>query len=115
MISSSDYEVPRFLEALEALYNIHPNINFNTFEVVRYTKSTDEQLEENEFTFRLITRQYNGSYDLDLLNRQLESRMQEQEMNQSGWCMQRFIERTMYMHRFYPTGGCTTKVPFTSR
>ena len=29
--------------------------------------------------------------------------------------MQRFIKRTMYIHRFYPTAGCTTKLPFTSR
>ena len=87
MISSSDDEDPRFLEALEALHNIHPHIKFNTFDVVRYTKPTDEQLEGNVFTFRLMTRQYNGSYDLDLLNRELESRMQEQEKNQSGWSM----------------------------
>ena len=62
-----------------------------------------------------MTRQYNGPYNLDILNGELETRMQEQEMNQSGWSMQIFIKRTMYIHRFYPTGGCTTKVPFTSR
>ena len=97
------------------MYNIHPHVKFITFDVVRYTKPTDELLEENEFTFKLITRQYIGSHDLDLLNGELESRMQEQEMNQSGWSMQRFIQRTMYIHRFHPTGGCTIKVPFTSR
>ena len=75
MISSSDYEDPRFLEALDALYSKHPHINFNTFDVVRYTKPTDEQLEENEFTFRLMVRQYNGSYDLNLLKGELKSRM----------------------------------------
>ena len=115
MISSTDYEDPRFLEALEALHNIHPHIKFNAFDVVRYTKPTDEQLEGNEFTFWLMTRQYNGSYDLDLLNRELESRMQEQEENQSSWSMQRFVKRTMNTHRYYPTVGYTTKVPFTSR
>ena len=36
-------------------------------------------------------------------------------MNQSGWSMQRFIKRTMYIHRSYPTGGCTTELPFTPR
>ena len=72
ILTSSDYEDPRFLEALEALYNIHPHIKFNTFDVVRYTKPRDE-LEENEFTFRLMTRKYNGSYDLDLLNGELKS------------------------------------------
>ena len=62
-----------------------------------------------------MTRQYNGPYDLDMLNVEMENRMQEQEMNQSGWTMKRFIKRTIYIHRFYPSGGCTTKVPFTSR
>ena len=49
-----------------------------------------------------------------MLNGELETRMQEQEVNQSGWSTQRFIKRTMYIQRFYPTGGCTTKVSFTS-
>ena len=40
--------------------------------------------------------------------------MQEQEMNQSGWSMQRFVKRKMYIHRFCPTGGCTTELPFKS-
>ena len=97
------------------MYNIHPHIKFNTFDVVKYTKPTDDKLEENEFTFRRMTRQYNGPYDLDMLNSELETRMQEQELNQSGWSMQRFVKRTMYIHRFYPSGGCTTELPFTSR
>ena len=50
-----------------------------------------------------------------MLNNELETRKQEHEMNQSGWSMQRFVKRTMYIHRFYPSGGCTTKLPFTSR
>ena len=62
-----------------------------------------------------MTRQYNGAHHLDLLNGERETRMQEQEMNQSGWSMQRFIKRTMYIHRFYPSGGCDTELPFTSR
>ena len=115
IITSSDHEDPKFLNILESLHNIHPYIKFNTFDVVKYTKPTDDQIEENEFTFRLMTRQYNGPNDLDMLNSELETRMQEQEMNQSGWSMQRFIKRTMYIHRFYPTGGCTTELPFTSR
>ena len=36
-------------------------------------------------------------------------------MNQSGWSMQRFIKRTRYIHRFYPSGGCDNELPFTSR
>ena len=36
-------------------------------------------------------------------------------MNQSGWSLQRFVKRTMHTHGFYPTGGCTSKLPFTSR
>ena len=115
IITSSNYEDPKFLIILESLHNIHPHIKFNTFDVVKYTKPTDDKLEENEFTFRLKTRQYNGAHDLDLLNGELESRMQEQEMNQSGWSMQRFIKRTMYIHRFYPSGGCDTELPITSR
>ena len=52
IISSSDYEDPRFLELLEAMHNIHTHIKFNTFDVVKYTKSTDDKLEEEkEFTF----------------------------------------------------------------
>ena len=90
MTSSSDHEDPRFLEALEAMHNIYPHKYFNTFDVVKYTKPTDEQLEEKEFTFSLMTRQYNGPYDLDLSNGELETKMQEQEMNQSGWSKQRF-------------------------
>ena len=77
IISSSDYEDPRFLEALEAMHNTNPHIKFNTFDVVRYKKPTDDKIEENEFTFRLMTRQYNGLYDLDMLNGALETRMQE--------------------------------------
>ena len=117
IISSSDYEASeaRLLEALEAMHNIRPHIKCNTFDVVPYTNPTDDKLEENEFSFRLMTRQYNGPYDLDMLNGELETRMQEQEMNQSGWSMQRFIKRTMYIHRFFSSDGCTTKVPFTCR
>ena len=106
MITGGNYEEPKFLNVLEEMYNIHPP--------VKYTKPTDDKLEENEFTFRLMTRQYNGTHDLDMLNSELETRMQEQEMKQSGWSMQRFVKRTMYIHRFYPTGGCSSELPFIS-
>ena len=43
-----------------------------------------------------MTTQYNGPHDLHMLNNELETRMQEREMNQSGWSMQRFAKRTMY-------------------
>ena len=115
IITIRNYEDPKFFNILESLHNKHPHIKFNTFDVVRYTKPTDDKLEENEFTFRLLTRQYNGAHDLDLLNGELETRMQEQEMNQSEWSMQRFTGRTMYIHRFYPNGGFDTELPFTSR
>ena len=115
MISSKNYEDIKFLNLLEAMYNIHHHIKFNTFDVVKYTKPTDDKLEETEFTFRLMTRQYNGSHDLDMLNNELETKMQEEEMNQSGWSMQRFVKRTMYIHRFYPTGGSTTELQFLSK
>ena len=115
MIISSNYEDIKFLNVLEEMYNIHHHIKSNTFDVVKYTKPTDDKLEENEFTFKLMTRQYNGPHALDMLNSELETTMQEQEMNQSGWSLQKFVKRTMYIHRFYPTGGCTTELPFTSR
>ena len=114
IITSNNYEDPKILNILESLHNIHPHIKFNTFDVVKYTKPTDDKIEENEFTFWLMTRQYNGAHDLYLLNGELETRMQEQEMNQSGWKMQRLVKRTMYIHRFYPSGGCDTELPFTS-
>ena len=60
------------------MYNIHPHIKFNTSDVVKYIKPTDDKLEENKFTFRLMTRQYIGPYDVDMLNSELETRMQEQ-------------------------------------
>ena len=50
-----------------------------------------------------------------MLKSGLETRMKKQEMNQSGWSMQRCVKRIMYIHRFYPSGGCTTELPFTSR
>ena len=115
MITISNYEDIKFLNVLEELYNMPPHIKFNTFDVVKYSKPTDDELEENEFTLRLMTRQYNGPHDLDMLNSELETRIQEQEMNQSGWSMQRFVKRRMYIHRFYPSAGCTTELPFTSR
>ena len=97
------------------MYNIYSHFKYDTFDIVKYTKPTDDKLKENDFTFRLMTGQYNGPHDLDMLNSELESRTQEQEMNQSGWSMRRFVKRTMYIHMFYPTGGCTTELPFTSR
>ena len=81
MITSSNYGDIKFLNFLEAMYNIHIHIKFNTFDVVNYTKHTDDKLEENEFTFRLMTRQYNGSHDLDMLHSEPETRMQGQEIN----------------------------------
>ena len=59
-------------------------------------------------------RPYIGPYHLDMLNSELELRMQEQEMNQSGWSMQIFIKRTKYIHSFYPSCGCRAERPFTS-
>ena len=57
ILTSSNYEDTKFLNILESLHNIHHHIKFNTFDVVKYTKPTDDNLEENEFTFRSITRQ----------------------------------------------------------
>ena len=41
--------------------------------------------------------------------------MHEKEMNQSGWILQNYRLRTMYVHRLYPTAGCYTDLPFKSR
>ena len=42
-VTSKNYEDPTILEPLETLHNIHRYvyINFNTFDVIRYTKPTD--------------------------------------------------------------------------
>ena len=55
MITSSNYDNPKLSEALETLHNIHLQIRFNSFDVVKYTKLEDDKLEEHEFTFRLMT------------------------------------------------------------
>ena len=113
-VNSKNYEDAIFLETLEALHNILPHIKFNTIDVVRYTKPIVDKLAQNEVTFGQMSRQYNKSFDLDLLNGKLEIRMQEQEMIQSSWTMQRFVKSTMYIHSFYPTGGCHAEQPFNS-
>ena len=115
MITSGNNEARKFLKVLETMYNIHTHFKFNTFDVVKYTKPTDDKLEENEFTFRLMTRQHNGPCDLDMFNSELKTKIEEQEMKQSGWSMQRFVKRTMCIHRFYPKGGCHVEFPFQSR
>ena len=91
MITNGNYDDPKFLKVLETMYNIHPYIKFNTFDVVKYTKPTDDKLEEDEFTFRLMTRHYNGPHELDMLNSELDIRLQEQERDQSVWSEQRCV------------------------
>ena len=72
MITGSNYDYLNFLKKLETIYNTHPLIKFTTFDVVKYTKPTDDKLEENEFIFSLrMTRQFNGHYDLDMMNGEL--------------------------------------------
>ena len=71
----------------------HSHIKFNIFDVVKYTKPKYDKLEENDFTIRLMTRQYNAPYGLDRLYSELGTIMQEQEMNQSGWSIQRFFKK----------------------
>ena len=84
--------------------------------MVRYTKYTGDNLEEHEFTFMLMSRQYKSLYDVNLLNRKIESRIQEQEINQSIWTMQRFDKKdyALYMQMFYPIGACLAELPFKS-
>ena len=59
MITLTNYEDIKVLNVSEEMYNTHPHIKFKTFDVVKYRKPRDDKLEENEFTFRLMTRQYN--------------------------------------------------------
>ena len=47
MMTSKAYDDPKFLKALETMYNIHPYIKFKTFDAVKLTKPTDDQLEEH--------------------------------------------------------------------
>ena len=76
-MTSHDYNDPIIANALPTLHKIQPHFKINTFDVVNYTKSTDDKIEEHEFTFRLMTRQYNSPIVLDELNNELETRMQE--------------------------------------
>ena len=97
------------------MVNSHPPIKIHTFDVLNDTKPTDQKSEGHEFTFKFITRWCSSPNDQDELNKELETRMQEQEMNQSGPNSQNIKQRTMYIHRFYPTGGRYTDLPLNSR
>ena len=72
LAASRDYNDPLIANALPTLPNIYPLINFITLDVVIYTKLTDDKIEEHEFTFRLMTRQYNSPIDLDKLNNEIK-------------------------------------------
>ena len=75
LAASRDYNDPLIANALPTLHNIHPHINFITLDVVNYTKSTDDKIEEHEFTFRLMTRQNNSPIDLDEFNNELKNEL----------------------------------------
>ena len=47
MITSKNYEHINILIVLEEMYNIHPHIKFNTVDVVKYTKPTDDKKKTN--------------------------------------------------------------------
>ena len=55
-LPSSDDNDPMFVNTLQALHNIH-HFKLNTFDALTHRKPTDNELEEHEFTFRLMTRQ----------------------------------------------------------
>ena len=86
IVTSSKYDDPKFLQVLEELRSTHPYIKFNTRDIVNYIKPSDQ--EEKEFTFWTLSRIYNISEDLDELNNKAEIKMQERELNQSGWAIQ---------------------------
>ena len=82
--SSTDDNEPKNATVLQTLRNVHPNIEFFTFYFVKSTKPTDEKLEEHEFTWQ--DNMIPHPLDLDELNNDLnevETRMEEQELNQS--------------------------------
>ena len=76
-MTSHDYNDPIIANALPTLHKIQPHFKINTFDVVNYTKPTDDKIEEPNFPFRLMTRQNISPIDLDELNNELEVRMQE--------------------------------------
>ena len=84
----------KFLD-LEKLHNIYLYIKFNTSDEVRYTKPTYDKLESHKFVFISTFRQYNTPGSLVELNIEFETRMQEEEINQSGWniknCVYKYI------------------------
>ena len=53
-LASTDYSDPIFINTLHI---IHSHIKFNTFDVEKCTKPTDQELEEHELTFRLMTQE----------------------------------------------------------
>ena len=59
-LASSNYNHPTFANTIKTLHDIYPHINLNTFDVVKYTKPTDQETEENEFIFRLMSRRNNS-------------------------------------------------------
>ena len=86
IVTNSKYDDPKFLQVLEELRSTHPYIKFSTRDIVNYIKRSDQ--EEKEFTFWTLSRIYNTSEDLDELNNKAEIKMQERELNQSGWAIQ---------------------------
>ena len=80
----------KFLD-LEKLHNIHPHIKFNTSDEVRYAKPINDKLESHKFVFISTSRQYNTPGSLVELNIEFETRMQEEEINQSGWSIKNCI------------------------
>ena len=47
MITSSNCEHIKFLNVLEEMYNIHPHIKFTTFDIVKFTKPTEDKKKTN--------------------------------------------------------------------
>ena len=45
----------------------------------------------------------------------METKMQERVLNQSGWSMQKFKQRTMYIHELYPSGRSYVELPYKCR
>ena len=79
-LANTDYNDPVFVNTLHALHNFHPQFKLNTFDVVNYTKPTDQKTEADRFTIRLMTTRCNSPTDLDELNNELKTRRAKQRL-----------------------------------
>ena len=49
------------------------------------------------------------------MKEELQAKMQEKELDQSGWSIQRLHIRTMFIDKFSPIGDSYVELPFKSK